>query len=132
MKFRLRDRFFLALVLLLVALTVYSCSKDSSDDQTTQDDGNLDITVVVMKRNVVDKGALVLGGPIKSERYNVTLPANSTVKELKSVVFGFTGLAHFEQKKVVYKGQTMDPSNTLAYYNVTDGSRIHVLTEYVI
>jgi len=130
MKIKLKHRFFLALILLILALVVYACSKETAPAE--QGDSNLDITVVVMKRDAKVTGPIMIGGPIKSDRYNVTMPSDSTVQELKSIVFQLTGLAHFEQKKIVYKSQTLDTQHTLEYYNVTDGSRIHIFTENVI
>jgi hypothetical protein len=85
-----------------------------------------------MTRDVMVNKGIVFGGPIKSTRYNVTLPLNTTIKELKSIVYKFTNLSHYEQKTILYRGADMDTGKTLAYYNVTDCSRIHIMTEYVI
>ena len=132
MKLNLKHRFIIAVLLLLAALAVYSCTKIDDSTPSITESKDLTFTVVVMRRDAKVTGPIILGGPIKSDRYNVTMPSDSTVKELESIVFQLTGFAHSEQEKVIYKGQEMDSSKTLEYYNVTDGSRVHVLTEYVI
>jgi len=119
------------IVVIALVFLAYPKQEQNQDNQTINKTEQLNLTIVVMQRDIIDKGSIVLAGPILSERYNLSIRSGSTVRELKTSIYQITGLAHFEQK-LIWKGYEMDESRrTLGSYNVTDGSRIHVFVGYI-
>jgi hypothetical protein len=122
-----------AIAVLLVIAVVFLLQTDFTGRAAEEDrNADVNITLVVMTRDISNQLAVIFAGPIKTQRFNVTANLNMSVKKLKGMVYDLTGLAYSEQKHIIYKGQEMDTAKKLYEYNVTDGSRIHVMTEGII
>jgi hypothetical protein len=124
----LRVLLVITLVLIGIALALYSRSIEEEETNTINQSEGINLSIVVMTRDQTKNLAFIFQGPIRSEKYNVTIRDDSTIRELENEVFKLTNLSHFEQKDLLFKGIKLEGRKTLQFYNITDGSKIHVFT----
>ena len=123
----------IAIVIVIIGLAlIFYPTDDTTGGSTVDDPGReINITIVVLQRDIVENGGVVFGGPVKTvQKFSLTMPADSSIRELKNMIYKKTNIS-FSKQRLVHKGVEVDKlSRTLDSYNITDGSRIHVLGEY--